>query len=379
MSLTNQSEKFSLERDVHYLNCAYMSPLLKNVEEVGVKEMLRKRNPQHYSLDDFFKPVQDVKKMFSELINVSNSERIAIIPSVSYGLANAAQNIPVKKSGNVIICEGQFPSNYYIWKRKCDENGMKVEVVSKSNDWTESILDKISKDTAAVVLPQVHWADGTIFDLQKIGSKTRECEAMFIVDGTQSIGAFPFDMGEIEADAVICAGYKWLLGPYGIGLAYYGERFDNGIPIEENWLPKIKSDEFSGLTEYQEKHRPYAWRYNVGESSNFIYIAMLRESLHQILDWGVDNIQEYCQEVSEGAVSELRASGFQIDDLGKRASHLFGVLPPKGVDKNLIDQSLADSKVFVSKRGDFYRISPHVYNSIEDFQAMKEAFLISDI
>ena len=50
-----------------------------------------------------------------------------------------------------------------------------------------------------------------------------------VVDGTQSVGALPFDVGQIQPDALICATYKWLLGPYSLGLSYFGPRFDEGV------------------------------------------------------------------------------------------------------------------------------------------------------
>ena len=82
----------------------------------------------------------------------------------------------------------------------------------------------------------VHWADGTIFDMKKIRKKTSENNALLIIDGTQSIGSMPFNLNEIQPDALVCAGYKWLMGPYGSGLAYYGKYFDDGKPIEESWI-----------------------------------------------------------------------------------------------------------------------------------------------
>ena len=39
-----------------------------------------------------------------------------------------------------------------------------------------------------------------------------------------------------SANVLVCAGYKWLMGPYSLGVAYYGKSFNNGIPIEENWI-----------------------------------------------------------------------------------------------------------------------------------------------
>jgi selenocysteine lyase/cysteine desulfurase len=65
----------------------------------------------------------------------------------------------------------------------------------------------------------VHWSDGSRFDPAEIGARARAVGAALIIDGTQSVGALPFDVRALFPDALICAGYKWLMGPYGIGLA----------------------------------------------------------------------------------------------------------------------------------------------------------------
>ena len=80
-------------------------------------------------------------------------------------------------------------------------------------------LAAIDDQTAAVSIGQVHWVNGTKYDLTSIRQKTRAVGAALIIDGTQSIGALPFDVQEVQPDALVVAGYKWLMGPYSIGMA----------------------------------------------------------------------------------------------------------------------------------------------------------------
>ena len=250
--------KFSLPARITYLNCAYMSPLLKSVEKAGLKGLRIKRNPGEISPEDFFKDSDLLRQEFANLINASNPKSIAIIPSVSYGIATVARNLGITRGEKIIVAADQFPSNYYPWERVAEENGANVLVVappaelsSRGKVWNERILDAIDNTTRAVAISNVHWADGTLFQLQEIRKRTREVGALLIVDGTQSIGALPFDVIQIQPDALICAGYKWLLGPYSIGLAYYGEYFDNMQPIEENWINRLNSEDFTQLVSYQ--------------------------------------------------------------------------------------------------------------------------------
>ena len=72
------------------------------------------------------------------------------------------------------------------------------------------------------------------------------------------------------------------MGPYGSGLAYYGKYFDQGKPIEESWINRKGSDDFSNLINYQEEYAKYAKRYSVGQQSNFINVEMLNEGIKQL-------------------------------------------------------------------------------------------------
>ena len=100
-----------------------------------------------------------------------------------------------------------------------------------------------------------------------------------IIDGSQSIGALPYDNENIKPDALFTVGYKWLLGPFSLGRGYYGEYFDGGIPLEENWVNRKHSKDFQNLVNYTDEYGPIAARYNVGQNSNFHLVPILNETI----------------------------------------------------------------------------------------------------
>jgi selenocysteine lyase/cysteine desulfurase len=349
-----------------------MSPLLKSAEKAGIRGLRNKRNPADISPQDFFNDSELLRQEFAKLINAPKPKSIAIIPSVSYGMATVARNLGIKPGERIIVAADQFPSNYYPWQRIAEENGAEVivvappaELVSRGKIWNERILDTIDSSTRAVAIGNVHWADGTLFKLEEIRKRTREVGALLIIDGTQSIGALPFDVMQIQPDALICAGYKWLLGPYSIGLAYYGEYFDHRQPIEENWINRLDSEDFSRLVTYQSSYQEGSLRYDVGEHSNFILVPMLLKGIQQLNRWGVENIQSYCKRISEKPIAVLRQEGFWVEDEEFRSSHLFGVRI-LGKDPQRIKDALMRNKVYVSFRGEAIRVSPNVYNDERD-------------
>lgn len=374
-----QRKKFNLNKKIAYLNCAYMAPLLKKVEKAGIEGIKAKRQPNKVTGEDFFKDADTLRILYADLINTPEPNRIVMIPSVSYGIGNVVNNISMSKGDNIVLTEGQFPSNVYPWKNHCDKLEADLVLVAPPDTkeqrgvkWNEKILEAITDKTKAVSLGHVHWADGTLFDLKAIRKKCDEVGAALVIDGTQSIGAFPFDIQEIKPDALIVAGYKWLLGPYTSGLAYYGSRFDQGEPIEHNWINRLHSEDFANLVNYQDEYQEGAIRYGMGQQSNFIANPMLIASIKELRKWGVQNIQHYCQNLIHEPLEQVKEMGLYVEDENARGAHLFGIQFPKQ-KMDALATALKVHRVSVSIRGEFIRVSPHVYNDERDMNKLVRA------
>ena len=372
-ALESKKAQFQLPENITYLNCAYMGPLTREVEQAGIRGLTMKRVPTRFTHQEFFEDADEVRKLYLPIINASDPQRVVIIPSVSYGMAIVARNTPIKAGQEVLTLHEQFPSNMYAWKELANEKGATVRVVdapkgtaNRGARWNESILEAITEKTALVALGHIHWADGTLINLEAIREKTRKVGAKLVIDGTQSVGALPFDVQKIQPDALVCAAYKWLMGPYAIGLAYLGEAYDNGKPLEENWINRLHSEDFTNLVNYQDEYQPKALRYEMGERSNFIGLPMLIQALKHINEWQVDRIQDYCYRISQSAVQQLQNEGFWIEEDNFRAKHLFGIRLPDAKDMNQVKKALERENIKVSVRGNAIRVSPHLYNDEAD-------------
>lgn len=354
-----------------------MSPLLKSVEKAGIRAIRRKRNPASITADDFFSETEILRQAFATLVGAADPKRIVVISSVSYGMATVVRNAALNKGDKILVAAEQFPSNYYPWQRLANDRGGSLTVVGPDKDlkgrgrkWNEKILDAITSETRIVALGQLHWADGTRFDLDAIRKRTKDVGALLVIDGTQSVGALPINVSALQPDALICAGYKWLLGPYSIGLAYYGEAFDNGVPLEENWMNRLNSEDFTSLVRYQPEYQPGALRYEMGEHSNFIHVPMLIKAVDQLNRWKPGNIQAYCQSITSSSIEALKEKDFWVEDEPFRSAHLFGVRLPHNLALEQVKTKLARNNIFVSYRGDAIRVSPNVYNDERDLKKL---------
>lgn len=378
MPLSCQKHAFSLPDDVHYLNGAYISPLPRISEDAGVHGIRQKRFPVEIAPRDFYTESDTVRADFARMVNAGQPNRIALVPSASYAIATAAKNLPLASTQNMVLLHEQFPGNLYAWRRKAVESGAEIRTIAASDGpsrgqrWNERILDAIDESTGIVTLPHVHWTDGTLFDLEAIASRAREVGAAVVVDATQSVGALPFDVQAVQPDVLVVATYKWLLGPYSCGLAYYSERFDDGVPLEETWIGRKGSQDFQHLVDYQDEYELGAIRYDVGERSNFALIPVVAASLKLLLGWGVPAIQEYARTLTSGLVLHAAERGFHAEEEAFSAGHIVGLRMPEGLDLTVLQQELADRQIYISLRGSALRVSVNVYNDEADMQALSE-------
>lgn len=320
-------------------------------------------------IPEFFGPVEEVKRQFAELIGAREPQRVALIPAASYGISTVAANVPLRAGQHILVVEDQFPSNYYPWVRAGADAGAELRTIARpvsgdADSWSDRLLTAINADTAVVAIANVHWAEGTLFDLMALRRRTDEVGAWLVIDATQSLGAVPFDVEAVRPDALIAGGYKWLMGPYGCGYAWYGPRMDNGRPLEENWINRAGSEDFRNLTNYTEDYRPFAGRYSVGQHSNFIVTPMQVEALRQVNLWAPANIQEYTGGLWSVIADELDKLGIHLP--AQRAHHLVGLRLPDHIDGDLLRTGLERRNLQVSYRGDAVRVSPNIYNTPEE-------------
>ena len=368
-----QKDKFQIDKNIHYLNCAYKAPLLKKGEKAILNAILKERNPYLYKPKDFFESSELARVLFAEMINAKSSQ-IALFPSTSYGFATALHNVKARYKKAVTI-ENEFPSGYFAldkWSREHQASLITVKKGARTAKlWNEAILNSIDKKTDVVLMSMNHWMDGTKIDIKSIGDKCHQLGVTFIVDATQLAGAFPIDVVDLKIDALICASYKWLFGPYSMAIGYFSPKFSDGIPIEESWMNRTNAMEFSKITEYDTTYKPDSSRYNVGQTSNFLLTPILIEGLKQIQKWGVQQIHNYCFSLFSEIKNELSPIGIEFEENDYFYPHLFSLKLPNRVSPEAMKTNLEKNKIYVSLRGSYIRVSLNVFNNKNDIDALK--------
>lgn len=365
-----QRHLFDIPEDVAYLNCAYMSPLMKSVVEAGHAGLVRKMHPWEITPDKFFTGAEEFRATAARLIG-STADCIAIVPSASYGVATAAHNVPLQKGRSVLMLDEQFPSNYYPWQRLCEDRGGSLKLVPwpEDGDWTSGVLASLTADVAIAALPHVQWTSGGTLDLVRIGEACRKIGAALALDLTQSMGALPFSVADVQPDFAVAANYKWLMGPYTTGFLYVAPRWHEGRPLEENWIQRANARDFASLILYTDKYDGGARRFDMGERSNFALLPAAKRAMEQLLEWGVPEISATAGALNRQLADAAAEIGFFSLPEERRAPHYLALRRKEGIPSGL-SELLAQQKVFVSVRGSSVRVTPHVYNSEADIERL---------
>lgn len=371
--LTCQRDLFDVPADILYLNNASKSVLPRATAEAGQAGAALKGHP--WDIDDAASQAraEDIRGRFARLIG-TDADDIAFHPSAAYGIATATANLNPAPGSRILVLEGQFPSNVYAWQRLAERSGAEVVTVPwpADGDWTASVLGAIDERIAIAALPPGHWTDGARLDLIRIGAALKAVGATFLVDATQWVGAAPFDVAEIGADFVVCAAYKWLLGPYGTSLMYFAPKHQDGRPLEDHLLNHGGTASITGGLGYPMGFTKGARRYDVGQFLNLVSLPMLQASLTQIEAWGPARIQAYLAPVTDALADACAAMGLHPTPKAVRSANVLGVRRDGGFPADL-PARLAARGVYAIARGGALRLSPYLYNEARDAERFAQA------
>ncbi|AHD03629.1 aminotransferase class V-fold PLP-dependent enzyme [Leisingera methylohalidivorans] len=373
--IPSQRHLFDIPADLAYLNCSYNTPLLVKAGKALVEGALSKCRPWERKPNHFFDDAEAFRAAAGRAFGVS-ADNIAVTPSASYGASTAARILEehLTDDHEIIVLDEAFPSNYLPWQRLGQVTGAKFVVVPTPSDfdWTQAVLDRITPKTKLLALPNCHWTNGTLLDLDRIAEAARSVGSYFILEVTQSLGAKPIDIDTLKPDFLISAGYKWLLCPYGLSLFYADPKWHEARPLEETWLSRAEADVFENLIKYNDQYQLGARRFEMGQKNIPSVLPGGVVALEQIAEWGVANIAETLEGINDRIAAILEPYGFVPVSKEVRSPNILGAGLEGGIPETLLP-TLAERKVYLSRRGNSLRFAPYLHVTDNDLDRLSEA------
>jgi selenocysteine lyase/cysteine desulfurase len=376
--LPSQRALFDMPREVCYLNAASWGPLPLASMAAGRAAMARKGQPWTVPADFAAAQFERARLAAARLINAEPDD-VALIPSVSYGVATAAKLFAPPAGSRVLTLENDHTSPVLEWQARGAAAGFAVEAVSQpaDGDWTASLLQAIDRTGAPPValasISSVHWSDGCAIDLERVAAALRRQGAALLIDATHAAGVMPFDVRALDADFVVFPTYKWVLGPYGRAFLYVAKRHQGGVPLEQTGAARraVSSEAAPYLRDL--RYVDDARRFDMGERDFFVSLEMAALGMEQVAAWGCAAIVERLRMLTDRLADGLRNSGVSVPDARVRAPHVLSLGFPQGMPEGLVAR-LAAAQIFAAPRLGRLRLSPHVYNDEADVDRFVEVF-----
>lgn len=376
-----------------------MQPL--PVEKVGIDALIRKSSP--WNGIDNTNP-DEIRLLYSKIINASQYD-IAICHSTSYAISIIAANVVnlkiLKNNQKVVILEDEMASSVYPWQNAVKLSNSSLVIVkdpaksmTTDSTWTDAIISEIDANTAIICIPNVHWCDGRYIDLIKIRKFLDNCSfkpPLLVIDGTQSIGALPFDVSVIKPAFVACSVHKWLCSPFGMSLVYLNPEYQEFFqPIDFHERNRIGSDNaliwdeigvMSRDVGYPEEFKQGAQRIDAGGRPNPVIIPMVKCALELVLKHNPVRIQNYLNNIVQYLIIKISSCSllstvFSVVSvscykhfIGLRLSEEFRSKYPES-SMSVISKLLKDKyNVVTAVRYQALRISPYIYTTLDDIDS----------
>jgi selenocysteine lyase/cysteine desulfurase len=368
--LPSQRALFDVPRHICYLNSASWSPLPLRTLEAGRAAVGRKGTP--WTLDAAFASGQHerARTAAARLINADPAD-IALIPSISYGVATAAKLLTIERGARVIVLADDHSSPVLEWRTRADAQGFALETVRPPDDgdWTSAVLAAIERPGAAPVslasISSVHWSDGGLIDIEKIGAALRRHGGRFLIDATHGAGVLAMDVRRLDPDFVMFPTYKWLLGPYGRAFLYVARRHQDGIPLEQTAAGRRDVRAENDVYFADLGYVPDARRFDMGERDHFISLEMASIGMEMMADWGAAAVAQRLGMLTDRIAEGVRGLGVRVPERRVRAPHVLSLGFADGMLADLV-KALAGENIYVAARLGRMRISPHVFNDEQD-------------
>ncbi|SDS63050.1 aminotransferase class V-fold PLP-dependent enzyme [Bradyrhizobium canariense] len=368
--LASQRALFEIPRHICYLNSASYGPLPLRTQEAARVAVKRKGTP--WTLDAAFANDQHerARAAAARLINADPAD-IALIPSISYGIATAAKVLTIDRGTRVIILEDDHSSPVLEWQTRAHAQGFGIETIRRPDDgdWTSAVLAAIERSGAPPVslasISSVHWSDGGLIDIEKVGAALRQRGATFLIDATHSAGVLAMDVRRLDPDFVIFPTYKWLLGPYGRAFLYVAKRHQGGIPLEQTSFGRrnVRAENEVYFTDL--RYVADARRFDMGERDHFISMEMASIGIEMMAEWGAAAVAQRLLMLTERIAEGVRGLSVRVPEDRVRAPHILSLDFKDGMPTGLVE-GLATEGVYVAARLGRMRISPHVFNDEAD-------------
>lgn len=362
---------------VTYLNFAGHAARPLVVRDALERSLAVALRPDRLDETAFFEAAASARRGIASLI-AGNARDVSLTTGAGAGLAHCAHAVSWQAGDEVAIVAGDFPAHHSTWAPWAARARLSLRVIRPQSvvPTSDEIVAALSARTRVLSVSHVRFDDGSMLNVPMVAAACRRHGTLFVLDVSQSCGALPIDVERMGADVLVCAGYKYLLGPWGSGFMWTSARARETLgDMPSNWLAQSAAT-FRELEYDAPVLRSDASRWDAAESStpfNF-NLAALGASVDFVVQAGVSTVHAHIADL----LATLREmAGPQVRWLTPHEAGTFGpflcleaATPVLG---QRVYETLKAEGIMTALRNGRVRLAPHLLHTREDMQRVAGA------
>jgi selenocysteine lyase/cysteine desulfurase len=357
--------RFKIFQSKIYLNTCSQGALSDAVE-AGFDDYILSWHEQGSPWETWVERYESARAAFAKFINASPDE-VAIVTSVSAGINGIASALNFRERRKIVMGEFEFPTMGQVWLgqrvRGADVQFAKADGNSIPPAAYEKLIDS---DTLIVPLTHVCFKNGFRTEVNTIAQIAHSVGSLVMLDDYQDCGTRPVDVKAMNLDFYVTGTLKYLLGPPGLAFLYVRKELIASLaPTVTGWFGQ--ANPFAYNPQHFELSQS-ARRFESGSPSvPNVYGAM--PGFQMLDEIGMEHVAGHVESLAQALLNSARELGIVFKTPAESAGPLV-VLQCR--DSALMLQALTQSGIVSSNRFDGLRISFHVYNTLDDVNAVAE-------
>jgi selenocysteine lyase/cysteine desulfurase len=352
-----------------WLNTAHQGALPIKAASAARQAVEWKVTPEELTNTRFTAVPRRLRAALARLIR-SRGDEIALANSASYGLHLIANALPWRRGDEVIVMATDFPSDILPWLMLEQRFGVAVRRLRPEGKVLSpgELRAAITPRTRLFCTTWVHSFSGHAIDLDSLGDICRAHDVLFVLNGSQAVGARALDVTGHPIDALTCVGFKWLCGPYGTGFCWLAPALlDRLQRTKAYWLSMLSADDLArDLGDLTVGPLSSAAELDIFGTANFFNFTAFAESVELLLRLGTANVEVYDQTLVQALVDTVAETDFRLispSEPSPGRSTLVLLTHPDSGRLSALEERLSDAGIRVAMRAGAVRISPHLYNT----------------
>jgi L-cysteine/cystine lyase len=216
-----------LERTA-YLNAGTFGPLPRRTAETVVR-WERRALEEGRAGSAYFEEVMELRaelrRRIGALIGAPEAS-VALTSSTTEGCDLVLAGLGLGAEDEVVTSDVEHPG--LLGALRCSPAGVRVAAIRDlpASEALAALSAEITPRTKLIALSHVAWTTGAALPVAELTGRG----APVLVDGAQSAGAVPVDVGRLGCEFFTVSGQKWLLGPDATGALF----------VREDWVERLR-------------------------------------------------------------------------------------------------------------------------------------------